>query len=504
MRSTWPELRGKTAWRLGLTVWLVYAVHFSSNVVRETYLALSLGDHASVRVDEYLGLHPDLFAVPGRGAYINSNPGASFAGAAPYVLARPALDLLYRLRPDLTAPKPPARYDDPRPNRTPFMNAARERGLDVKLGLAALVIQLGLMAPAGAAASVLLFVFLRRRIPEERVALWLALLFAVGTPMFFRAAFLNQNLLIAHLGLAAYVAMAGLSPRPAGAPIPSQAVFIAGLTLGYGVVCDYSALPLLGAFGAWAVADAWPGGGLRQALKNLAWVAVGAAGPALLLMSYQYVAFGHPLWPAQRYMPATPYSVRGWLGFSLPEGALLWDNLFDLRWGLFAFCPLLLLALAAPFVGTRPSGPTNAQLRWIAVAVIGLYLFSSANQFAHLQWNTGVRYMVPAVPLLFLAATPVLLAAQPWLRWAVVAPSLLISWAVSMTREDVPTALAIVFERGPVLPVTLVLERMRSGYPGLYLGPAAPLLAYAALGAALWVVWRRWSTSETARDARPL
>lgn len=56
------------AWRLVLTVWLVYCVHFSPNVVRETYLAITLGDSFSVRVDDYLGLHPDLFEIPGRGA----------------------------------------------------------------------------------------------------------------------------------------------------------------------------------------------------------------------------------------------------------------------------------------------------------------------------------------------------------------------------------------------------------------------------------------------------
>ncbi|MEQ1896960.1 MAG: hypothetical protein ABL971_06165 [Vicinamibacterales bacterium] len=38
------DLRGTTVWRLALTVWLVYAVHYSSNVVRETYLAMTLGE----------------------------------------------------------------------------------------------------------------------------------------------------------------------------------------------------------------------------------------------------------------------------------------------------------------------------------------------------------------------------------------------------------------------------------------------------------------------------
>ena len=51
--------------RLFLTVWLVYAAFLTTNVVRETYLAVALGGDYSVRVDPYLGLHPDLFEILG-------------------------------------------------------------------------------------------------------------------------------------------------------------------------------------------------------------------------------------------------------------------------------------------------------------------------------------------------------------------------------------------------------------------------------------------------------
>ena len=91
--------RASTAVRLFLTVWLVYAAFATTNVVRETYLAVSLGERLSVRVDPYLGLHPDLFEIPGRGSYINSNPGASLVGAIPYAVARPLIAGLFALRP---------------------------------------------------------------------------------------------------------------------------------------------------------------------------------------------------------------------------------------------------------------------------------------------------------------------------------------------------------------------------------------------------------------------
>ena len=481
-----------TATRLFFTAWIVYCVHFSTNVVRESYLAMALGEKLSVRVDEYLGLHPDLFEIPGRGAYINNNPGASILGAVPYAIAAPAINLLLRLVPSLAAPKPPAVYDDPRPNRTPFMNAARARGLDVKLGLAALVMQVGLMAPFAAAMAVLVFRFLRRRLGSESRALWLALLYAFGTPIFFRTAFLNQNVIIAHLVLIAYVCMAGWRPRSKGEPIPDRNAVAVGALMGFAVLTDYSGVPFLLVFGAWLLVDAWRSGGGARAARVAAMYGLGGLGPLIILLSYQWAAFGNPIWPAQRYMPATPYSVRGWYGFTPPSVELLVGNLLDPRYGLFIFCPMLVAAFAAPFLRLeRAEGaPSRSELAWIFLAFLGLYLFSSANQFANLQWNTGVRYMVPAVPLLFLATVPVLLRMPAWLRWTLIVPTLVVSWCVSMAREDVPRSLLQVFMTGFELPTLTVLRKMASGYAPFLAEGVSPLPLFCLVGVILWLVWR--------------
>ena len=87
-----PFSRRDIALRLFATCWLLYVLHFATNTVREIYPALSLGDHFSFDVSEYLGFHPDIFEIPGRGAFINNNPGASILGAVPYALSRPVID----------------------------------------------------------------------------------------------------------------------------------------------------------------------------------------------------------------------------------------------------------------------------------------------------------------------------------------------------------------------------------------------------------------------------
>ena len=487
---------GGVSWRLFLTVWLVYSVFATTNVVRETYLAIALGTNASVRVDPYLGLHPDLFEIPGRGSFINGNPGASIVGALPYaVLVRPAIALAVRLRPEIAQPKPPATYDDPRPNRTRFMNAARERGLDVVLGLAALGTGVTVMAPLGALAALLMFLFLRERLEDPSRALAYALVFAFATPTLFRAAFLNHNAIVAHLVLAACVLKLGVKPQrgPVATGLPVLAVL--GLLLGFAIVCDYSGIPLAIVFGLWILIDGWRRGGYSAALRDGAVYSAGAAISLSLLLAYQWVAFGDPIWPAQRYMPPTELSSRGVIGFTLPSPELIWRLLFDLRYGLLAFGPVLVAAFATPFVRKSPRWrPWPAEFRWMYVAFVALLLFISANQFAYLQWNTGVRYMVPAVPLLFILGVPVLEAMPRVARWSLVTISLLITLAVSMTREDIPSALRLIASEGPTLPVLIVLRKMSSGYdvtlPPWTFGVIA--LVITALLLVLWrPVWRR-------------
>ena len=88
-----------------------------------------------------------------------------------------------------------------------FYAEAWRRGYDVKFGLAALVMQAGAMAPSSALGVVVMFYLLRHIFGSGRTALWLALLYAFGTPVFFRTGFLNHNLMLGHITFMGFLAM---------------------------------------------------------------------------------------------------------------------------------------------------------------------------------------------------------------------------------------------------------------------------------------------------------
>jgi hypothetical protein len=211
-----------------------------------------------------------------------------------------------------------------------------------------------------------------------------------------------------------------------------------------------------------------------------------------LLLVYQWTAFGNPWLPAQAYMPATQYSVRGWHGFTLPTPRLLAANLFDPAFGLFVFCPMLIASFAAPFIRNREreGGPSGEELALIFGASTALFIFASSVQFAALQFNSGVRYMVPAVPLLFIALVPTLLRLPRWAALALVLPTVAISWSVAMARESVPVSLSRIFHGGLELPVLTVLRKMSGAYAPFLAEHALPLPVFAVVALVLWMIWR--------------
>lgn len=483
-RSSRFSTRG-VALRLFLTCWIVFTLHFATNTVREIYPALSLADHLSFDVSEYAGLHPDIFEMPGRGTFINNNPGASMIGAVPYALLSPLTNAITeRIQAGRAAnPQPdPTSYDTIYPMAQEFYRNARAKGFDVKFGIAAAITQALAMAPISAFGVVVMFWILLSLTGNRRASVLLALVYAFATPIFYRTAQLNQNVLLANFALFAFA----LLWRP-WSEDKKPFYFLAGLCTGWTVVLDYSGLVAVGVLSVYALSQWLSSEGRR--FQDMAKFAGGIVVCAAILMAYQWSSFGNPILPAQSYMPPANFTEEGYRGFALPSVDLLFQTAFNIRYGLFVSAPILLLVFAVPVWLRKSSSFLDVRETIFVIAFTTLFfVFCSANQYGYMQFNTGVRHIVPVVPFLFLLAANVLLKLPRII--AVVFSLFGVYWSLCLVMyrdveqgSGVFEAIKHITLEGFRLPWLTTLERM--GFAGGWL--AIPLMLLC--GVAIWILW---------------
>jgi hypothetical protein len=269
---------------------------------------------------------------------------------------------------------------------------------------------------------------------------------------------------------------------------------VAGFCGGFSLLSDYSGAVVLGWLGLYVAAKAWSEARWAKAFRSAVWYGAGAIGPILLLLFYQWRSFGSPWYPGQHYMPPVEWIDIGYQGVGAPEFRLFWMLLFDTRFGLFVVCPLLALGIAGAVIADagRSWLPRPEALFLLAFSA-GFVLFFSAVQYTQLQWVTGVRYIVPVIPALFLLAVPALERLRPGLLFAVVVAAFAESWCLSMVRAVYVTdSIAAVFLGGFQLPWMNVLVKMAPQYFPFMAERASALPLFtltAVLVAGLW--WRR-------------
>jgi hypothetical protein len=497
------EPRG-LGWRIFLTCWIIFTLHFAPDIVREHYPTLALGDRLSFRLDEYGGLHPDLFEKEGYGWHIGNNPGISMLAAIPYALSRPVIDPIVRrvreARLASGATEPPE-YASEWPNQRAFYREAWRRGLDVKLALAAFVTQAFFMAPICALSVVLMFFVLRRLVGSDRLAVALALLYAFGTPLFYRAAFLNHNMVLGIIAFAAFIVL--WDPGGTGRFDLKAQFVLAGLAGGAAVLFDYSGVVIMAALFGYAVLrhrDTTSGPGVLA--RRTLWYGLGAIGPLVLLWLYQWRSFGHPFLPGQHWMPPVEWIELGYQGYGPPQLELLGVLAFDHRFGLFVFSPLLLLALLAPFFRTGKGIALPRRELWTLLGIfVALWVFFSGSNYTRLQFNTGLRYMAPIIPFLFVPAAAALVRLPRSIGRVVAVLSIALTWCLAMYRE-VERPLGVLdpvlrtLVDGFQLPVLRTLDRTGGAYGGLGADGTSPLALFALAAALVACVWMKRSARE--------
>jgi len=129
------------------------------------------------------------------------------------------------------------------------------------------------------------------------------------------------------------------------------------------------------------------------------------------------------------------------------------------------------------------------QLLFILIYGCGFFLFCAANQFGYVQFNTGVRHIVPVTPFLFLAVAMVIIQMPKMLAVLFSAISLYWSWCLAMYRDVefglgvLEPLIRITFE-GFQLPWLSTLNRM-----GYFQNQPTVLPIFLICGAVIWVIW---------------
>jgi hypothetical protein len=488
--------------RLFLCSWIVFSLHFATNVVREHYPAFSLIQDGTLTVDRYRDFHPDIFVHPNGHAVVGNNVAASVIAAVPLFVFTPVLDRLEAYERDRVRRfgVPPTEYRNAaHPNSQKFYNTAKAAGLTLRFGASAAVTTIFLMAPLSALMILLmLHILVDRGVPQDR-AVVLALLFGFGTPVFFRTGVLNHNMM---LMCTTFVAYHLLWVRPGGAGPPSAARRLtAGFLAGLGFALDYSGLIPLVALFVYAIGSRLRQVGIRPAIvESLPFVAA-AVPPVLFLLYSQWSMYGNPFYPGQYWMPdvshsdvygqfRNPYSSEGFRGLSFPSPSLLLLNLFSGSYGMYTYGPLLLVGLIPAYAYRRDTLIYPRSERVFAAAFFLVFvLFCAANQYSRIQFNSGFRYLIPLVPTIFLAASDHL-ARMPrrWLM-AVGAAAVANSWVISMVREPVPDSWRRVLSEGIQFPWLTVL-RLTSPADALVSRPWLPLAIAAASALLVVGIWK--------------
>jgi len=279
---------------------------------------------------------------------------------------------------------------------------------------------------------------------------------------------------------------------------------LAGVAGGTALLFDYSgAVLLLGLF-AYTLGRRYADQGARAAFLDGARYVAGSVPPVLLLWFYQWRAFGNPFLPGQNWMPAVQWSDIGYQGYGMPQLELFLALGFDPRFGLFMTAPVLLLA-AASLLPDRRRALRGIELAACLLIPLAVWVFFSGNNYTRLQWNTGIRYLAPVLPFLFLPAALALLRLPRTAALLLGLGSIVLNWCMAMSRipwrplgvfHSVVDVLTAGFQL-PALTTLSQMEAFRAWVPE----HVSPLPLFALTAALIGIIWMRPPGTEPGRPA---
>lgn len=347
---------------------------FNPNNSTRLFAAISLAEQGDATIDEFAALTIDK-AQFGPHTYLDKAPGMTLLAtpimAGTFAATGEGARLLEKRieAPDLT------------------------RYLRLRLRLATVFLS-GLLT---ALAAVALWSLARGLTGSDDAALFAALAYALGTPIWGWSTTLFGHAPVAALWMIAIWAVwQGTQARAS-----AHHALIAGAALGWAVAIEYQAVLGGGVIGLWAL---WRLRGHAGAGAAIGWAVAGGASAALALVGYNLLAFGTVFRLGYQGVVGFEGMQQGLFGLTTPKPVVLLEVLFGLRRGLIWVAPVLSLAP----IGLLRLARTDRAMALMLTAVIAVVLLVNA---AYVYWDggysTGPRHSVPAIPMLALALAPV-------------------------------------------------------------------------------------------------
>ncbi len=262
---------------------------------------------------------------------------------------------------------------------------------------------------------------------SERLRATAALTYGLGTLAFPYATAFYAHQPAATAGFAAFAALLAADGSPRARPLAAGAGAAAGLAVTLELSCALVAAGL----GLWLLGD-------PRRRRHLPFYVAGGLPFALALGLYAAAAFGSPWSPwFEHANPAVEVRVDGRL-FGAPRVTTALELLVMPYRGLFYTSPVLLLAFAG-WPRLRTAQPGVAAL-CAAVPLAFLLLVSSFHAW-YGGWAPGPRYLVPALPFLFM---PVGFALGRWPRIGALLAALSVAIMLVLTSVavEVPAGFA--------------------------------------------------------------
>jgi hypothetical protein len=167
-------------------------------------------------------------------------------------------------------------------------------------------------------------------------------------------------------------------------------------------------------------------------------------------------------------------------------------NLFHPGYGIYSWGPLLLMGLV-PAIWYRANTLIlpRRERRFVAACFLAILLFSSANQYARLQWNSGFRYLVPLVPFICLALADHWVRLPRWSRLSIWIFVGLHSWVLTVFRENsLLLSWSDFFHEGIQLPWFRVLRMTSAPDSWLLKGQVVPIAILSVTFLVCCTIWR--------------